>query len=117
LTPVPDSLRLPERPSSARRTRQAGASILMASVLAAGSLYWWETRSPETPEGQLLVGYERQRNHDMGTLYGPGGRDLMNAIETLGSPGGHAALVIGAGAIGAWICFYRARLAEEDARL
>jgi hypothetical protein len=88
----------------------------VASLLAAGGLYWSESRSAETPEGEFLVGYDRQRNHDMGALYGAGGRDLMSALEAVESPGGHAALVLGAGAIGAWICFYRARLAEDEGR-
>jgi|SRR5579862_5160518 len=97
-----------------RRTRQLGTSILVASLLAAAGLYWSETRAPDSSEGQLLVGYDRQRNHDLGLLYGPGGRDLMDALDTLGSPVGHAVLTVGAGAIGAWICFYRARLVEQD---
>ena len=99
-----------------RRTRQLGASILVAGLLAAGGLYLLETRSAEIPEEQLLAGYARQRNHDMGVLYGRGGRDLMNALESANSPAGHAVLMIGAGAIGAWICFYRAALVEDDER-
>jgi hypothetical protein len=47
--------------------------ILTISLLAAGRLYWSETRAAATPEGQLLEGYERQRNHDMGVMYGRGG--------------------------------------------
>jgi hypothetical protein len=86
----------------------------VASLLVAGGVYWLETRSAETPEGQLLVGYDRQRDHDMRVMYGRGGRDLMDALEAVESPSGHAALLVGAGAIGAWICFYRARLAEDE---
>lgn len=99
-----------------RRTRQLGALILLASLLAAGGHYWWETRSAETPLGQLLAGYDRQRNHDMGVLYGRGGRDFMNALIAVDSPGGHAILTIGAGMVGLWVCFHRARLVEEDQR-
>ena len=86
----------------------------MASLLTAGGLYLVETRSAEIPEEQLLAGYARQRNHDMGVLYGRGGRDLMNALETANSPAGHAVLMIGGGAIGAWICFYRAALEDDE---
>ncbi len=93
--------------------RQLGAWILAASLLAAGGLYWWETRSADIPEDQLFAGYARQRDHDMGLLYGPGGRDLMNVLEDVDSPAGHAILVVGAGAFGAWLCFYRARLDER----
>jgi hypothetical protein len=89
--------------------------MLVASLLAAAGLYWSETRSAESPE-LLLVGYERQRNHDMGLLYGRGGRDLIDALEAAESPGGQAFLVAAAGAVGAWICFYRARVADEDGR-
>jgi len=88
----------------------------VAGLLAAGGLYFLETRSAEIPEEQLLAGYVRQRHHDMGVLYGRGGRDLMNALESANSPAGHAVLMIGAGAIGAWICFYRAALVEDDER-
>jgi len=88
----------------------------VTSLLAAAALYWSETRSAETPEAQLLVGYDRQRNHDLGVLYGSGGRDLVHALEAVESPVGHAALMVGAGAIAARICFYRARLDEEDER-
>ena len=107
---------LPTEPASwpPRRTRQLGASILAASLLAAGGLYWSENRSAETPAGELLAGYDRQREHDMGVMYGRGGRDFMNAVEALESPAGHVLLVLGAGAIGAWICFHRARLDEDD---
>lgn len=99
-----------------RRTRQLGASILVSGLLAASGLYLIETRSAEIPDEQLLAGYARQRNHDMGVLYGRGGRDLMNALESANSPAGHAVLMIGAGAIGAWVCFYRAALVEEEER-
>ena len=88
--------------------------MLLVSLLVAGGLYWSETRSAETPDEQLLVGYDRQRDHDMRVLYGRGGRDLMDALEAVESPAGHAGLMVGAGAIAAWICFYRARLAEGE---
>jgi hypothetical protein len=94
--------------------RQLGALILAASVLAAGAVYWWETRSAAVSEGQLLSGFDRQRNHDMGVLYGRGGRDLMNAVDEADSPGGHAVLTIAAGVIAAGICFFRARAIEND---
>ena len=56
------------------------------------------------------------RSHDMGVLYGRGGRDLMAALESANSPAGHAVLMIAAGTIGAWVCFYRAALVEDDER-
>jgi hypothetical protein len=105
-----------EAPWPPRRTRRVGALILVASLFAAGALYWSETRSADTPEGQLLAGYERQRNHDMGVLYGRGGRDLMDALQAVDSPAGHALLTIGAGMAGAWWCFYRARIVEDNER-
>jgi hypothetical protein len=108
---LPDSTRWPPR-----RTRQLGALILVASLLAAGGIYWSETRSAEIPEGQLLAEYDRQRNHDMGVLYGRGGRDLMNALDAVDSPAGHALLTIGAGIVGAGMCLWRARLVEDDER-
>jgi hypothetical protein len=88
--------------------------ILVASLLAAGGIYWSETRSAEIPEGQLLAGYDRQRDHDMDVLYGRGGRDLMNALDAVNSPTGHAILMIGAGMIGARMCFSRARVVEDE---
>ena len=106
---LPDSTPWPPR-----RTRQLGAVILFASLLAAGALYRSETRSAETPEGQLLAGYDRQRDHDMGLLYGRGGRDLMNVLESINSPTGHALLTIGGGVFVALMCFSRARLVEDD---
>lgn len=117
LAAVADSS-LPPAPASwpPRRTRQLGASIFLAGLLAAGGLYVVETRSAEIPEEQLLAGYARQRNHDRGVLYGRGGRDLMDALESANSPAGHAVLMIGAGAIGMWVCFYRATLVEEEER-
>jgi hypothetical protein len=108
---IPDS-----PPWPPKRTRQLGALILIVSVLAAGRIYWSETRFAETPEGQLLEGYDRQRNHDMGVMYGRGGRDLMNALQAMDSPAGHAILLIGAGLIGAGICFHRARQIEDGER-
>ena len=90
--------------------------ILAASLLAAGGLYWNETRSAETPAGQLLAGYDRQRDHDMGLLYGRGGRDLMKMLESINSPGGHALLTIAGGVIAAGMCFSRARVVEDDER-
>jgi hypothetical protein len=108
---IPDATPWPPR-----RTRQLGASILLASLLAAGGLYWSQTRSAETPEGQLLAGYDRQRNHDMGVMYGAGGRDLMNALHDVDSPAGHAVLTVAAGVIAAGMCFHRARQVEADQR-
>jgi len=106
---------LPEStPWPPRRTRQLGLIILLGSLLAAGGLYVSETRSAGTPKGQLLEGYERQRNHDMGVLYGRGGRDLMNALDSIDSPAGHAVLTIGVGAIATLVCFHRARIVEDD---
>ena len=90
--------------------------VLVASLLGAAGLYWSESRSADTAEGQLLAGYDRQRNHDMGVMYGRGGRDIMNALNDLESPLGHAILMIAAGLIGARVCFYRARLVEDDER-
>jgi len=90
--------------------------ILVASLLAAGGLYWSEIRSRDTPEGELLAGYDRQRDHDMGVLYGRGGRYLMNALNDVDSPAGHAVLLVAAGLIGARLCFYRARLVEDGER-
>jgi hypothetical protein len=90
--------------------RQLGAAILLASLLVAGGLYWSETRSTDIPEEQLFARYARDRDREMGMLYGQGGRDFMNVLEAVDSPAGHAILVIGAGALGALICFYRARL-------
>jgi hypothetical protein len=108
---------LPTEPASwpPTQTRRLGASILVASLLGAGGLYWSETCDAETPAGEFLVGYDRQRDHDMGVMYGRGGRDLMNALEALESPAGHFVLMVGAGAIGAGICFHRARLVEDEA--
>jgi hypothetical protein len=96
--------------------RQLGALILVVSVLAAGVIYWSETRSAEISAGQVLAGFDRQRNHDMGVLYGRGGRDLMNALDAIDSPAGHAVLTIGAGIIGAGVCFSRARVIEDERR-
>ncbi len=108
---------LPEStPWPPRRTRQLGALILVVSVLAAGAIYWSETRSAPIPEGQLLTGYDRQRNHDMGVMYGRGGRDLMNSLEAVDSPAGHAILTIVAGIVGALICVSRARVVEDEER-
>jgi len=90
--------------------------ILVASLLGAAGLYWSETRSADTAEGELLASYERQRNHDMGVMYGRGGRDMMNALDDVDSPVGHAVLMIAAGLIGARVCFYRARLVEDGER-
>ena len=90
--------------------------ILVASLLAAAGLYWSESRSADTGRGQLLAGYDRQRNHDMGVMYGKGGRDMMNALDDVDSPVGHAVLMIAAGVIGARVCFYRARLVEDGER-
>jgi hypothetical protein len=114
---VADLPLLPEStPWPAWRIRRLGALILVASVLAAGAIYWSESRSGEISEGQILAGFDRQRNHDMGVLYGRGGRDLMNALEAVDSPPGHAILALGAGIIGAWTCFSRARVIEDDKR-
>jgi hypothetical protein len=52
----------------------------------------------------------------MGLLYGRGGRDLMNALDDVESPAGEAVLIVAAGMIGARICFYRARLIEDEGR-
>jgi hypothetical protein len=113
-----DSPLLPDSPPwPPRRTRQLGALILVGTLLAAGGLYWSETWSAETPEGQLLANYDRQRDHDMGLLYGRGGRDLMKILESVNSPAGHAILTIGVGLFIAWLCFSRARLVEDDERL
>jgi hypothetical protein len=90
--------------------------ILVASLLAAAGIYRSETQSAEIPKGQLLAGYDRQRNHDMGVLYGRGGRALIDIFDAFNSPAGHAMLSIGAGLIGAWMCFSRARVVEEDER-
>jgi len=86
----------------------------VVSLLAAGGIYWSETRTAEMPDAQLLAGYERQRTHDMGVLYGRRGRDLMNALEAVDSPAGHAVLTIAAGLIGAGLCLNRARQVEGD---
>jgi hypothetical protein len=94
--------------------RQLGAVILAGSVLVAGVLYWWETRSARMADGQVLAGYERQRNYEMGVMYGRGGRDLMNALDAVDSPSGHAVLMVGVGIIGGLICFFRARAIETD---
>lgn len=99
-----------------KRTRQLGVLIFVASLLVAGGLYFVETRAAGTPEEQILAGYARQRNYDMGVLYGRGGRDLMETLESANSPAGHAVLMVSAGAIALWICFYRATLVEEDER-
>jgi hypothetical protein len=108
---------LPDSPPwPPRRTRQLGALILVVNLLAAGRIYWSETRAAETPEAQLLEGYERQRNHDMGVMYGRGGRDFMNALQAVDSPAGHAILTIAAGMIGAGMCLHRARQVEDDER-
>jgi hypothetical protein len=114
---VPDRPLLPETtPWPPRRTRRLGALILVASLFAAAGMYWSETRSADIPEGQLLDGYERQRDHDMGVMYGRGGRDLMNALDAVDSPAGHAILVIGGGVIAATMCFSRARQVEQNER-
>jgi hypothetical protein len=96
--------------------RRVGALILVASVVAASAIYWAETRSAASSEAQLLDGFDRQRNHDMGVLYGRGGRDLVNALDDIDSPAGHAVVTIGAGIIGAGVCFARARAIEGDER-
>jgi len=108
---------LPDSPPwPPRRTRQVGALILIGSLLAAGGLYWWEIRSAETPEGQLLANFDRQRDHDMGVLYGRGGRDLIKILDSVNSPAGHALLTIAVGLFVASLCFARARLVEGDQR-
>ncbi len=96
--------------------RQLGALILAGSVLAAGAIYWWEMRAARIADAQVLAGYERQRNYEMGVIYGRGGRDLMNALDAVDSPSGHAVLTVGAGIIGGLICFFRARAIETDER-
>ena len=67
-------------------------------------------------DAEVLAGYDRERRYDMGVLYGRGGRDLMDALDTVNSPAGHAILMIGIGIVGAWMCFSRARVVESDER-
>ena len=67
-------------------------------------------------EGEVLAGYDRERRHDRGVLYGRAGRDLMDALDAVNSPAGHAILTIGIGIVGAWMCFSRARVVEGDER-
>ncbi len=52
----------------------------------------------------------------MSRRLGRGGLDMMNALDDVDSPAGHAVLMVGAGLIGAWVCFYRAHLVEDSER-
>jgi len=105
----------PQPPRPGSRLRRAGFVILIAGLLAAGTVYWMGTRSPNLMDDASMVGFNRARERQMGLLYGKMGNLINDWADDLKQPENQAGLIVIGSILLAAGCFHFARLSDENA--
>ena len=106
----------PAVPEPGRRMRIIGIVTLVVGCVAAGLLYWLETRNAEPSLEELMPGYSRANSRMMGIYYGHAGQMMWEWRETLARPDTQAAIILVVAAIVAAGCFRVAFVDAERAK-
>src|SRR3954453_21466758 len=52
------------------RLRQLGIAVLIAGMVAAGTVYWFGTRPRDLSDDPAMIGFNKPQTRQMGMLYG-----------------------------------------------
>jgi hypothetical protein len=91
-----------------------GVIVLLLGISGACLVYWMGTRSPDLSDDLSMLGYNKAQTRQMGMLYGKSGLLIEEWSNDLKQPGTQAILIAAASVIIASVCFYFARLLEND---
>ena len=94
--------------------RAIGVSVLVLGIAAAGMVYWIGTRSPDVSDDPSMAGFTKARDRQMEILYGKMGSVMEKWSDDLKEPGTQAILILTVAALGAYGCFYFARLPDDE---
>jgi len=103
----------PSRQQS-QRLRTIGVIVLLLGLAVAGVVYWMGTHTSGPTEDELLPGNARAKSRQMGVLYGKMGVLISQWSEALKQPGTQAIIIAVASILFAAVCFYFARLLDDD---
>ncbi|MDE3154310.1 MAG: hypothetical protein KGN76_04370 [Acidobacteriota bacterium] len=96
------------------RFRAAAFIVLIVGVVGAGLLYWLETRSAQPSMEELMPGYTKMNDRQMGILFGQTGVFLSDGLDKLKQPGVQAIILVVAALLIAWGCFHVSRLLDQS---
>jgi hypothetical protein len=98
------------------RLRVVGLAVLVAGVLGAGIFYLAASHAGDRSMDDLLPGYTRSQNRQIGALMGNFGVTMLDWQETLRQPGAEAILLALAAALVARLCYRAAEVQEYNAQ-
>jgi len=87
------------------RVRKAGWIVLVCGIAGACLFYWMQTRTSSAALDELVAGYERARERNMGIMMGTLGVQMTQWMEAFEQPGLQAVLIAAGSTLIAAICF------------
>ena len=78
---------------ASRRFRAIGVIVLVAGLAGAGLFYWIQTRSLGPTMDDLMPGYSRKRERQMGIMMGSLGMTMMEWMDALKEPRTQAIII------------------------
>ena len=97
-----------------RRLRIIGVAILLLGMAGAGIVCWLGTRAADLSDDPSMAGFNRSEERQMAILYGKSGELIEDWSNDLKQPGTQTVIIAAVSVISASICFYFARLSDED---
>jgi hypothetical protein len=110
---------LVSRVSSAKpsdRFRLTGALVLLVGLLGAGIYYWVEARPTGPSMEDLMPGYTRARERQMGIMMGQAGVLMAEWQDALELPGTQALIGVGVAGLFSLYFFRAAWVMDEEER-
>jgi hypothetical protein len=98
------------------RLRAAGRAVLALGILSACVFYLVASHPAERSMDDLLPGYTRSENRQIGALMGNFGVTMLDLEEQLRQPGAEAILIAIVAAIVAGLCYQAAAVREHNAQ-
>jgi hypothetical protein len=98
------------------RLRAAGRAVLVFGILGAGVFYLIASHPTGRSMDDLLPGYTRSENRQIGALMGNFGVTMLDLEDQLHQPGTQAILIAIAAAVAAGLCYQAAAVREHNAQ-
>jgi hypothetical protein len=109
---LPESVSTSKRPP--RQLKIIGIIVLLLGIIGAGIIYWLGTRSADLSDDPSMAGYDKPEERQMAILYGKQGELIEDWSNDLKQPGTQAVIFVAVTALVAGVCFYFARLTDDD---
>jgi hypothetical protein len=98
------------------RLRAIGVLVSVLSILTSAYYYWFVARPASLAMDEVIAGYQRSMNRQIGILMGHTGVMMLEWQEVLDRPGTKAILIAAAGGLFALYFFRSAWVLDEEER-